>query len=370
MAQQDGAMMDKITITSDEVAHISVAAQPPTSARSIPIWIRILSSLLILFPPILFILTLVVLPSIRKRPLVLKHAWAVQFCCLLVASGILWTVVVLSIGLSGPPPPEPEESAGLTLTSFPEVPSTVALSAKDIAHQLRPLVLIVHSPRWRFPFSRGPLLGAHMGAAALIHANSNGCIAVTSRHVVDALRTPNQGLGQVLAVTDENGQWASACLIGRHRDLDLALLWIERENGTNSYTQPIRRFLAIDVGDHVFAIGHPEGLDFSMSTGIVSQKRGDDLLQVSAPVSPGNSGGPVFDDHGLLLGIVQSVIDKKVSPNAENLNFAVRAGALLDSFGWDLDARGEKAIEELRLGGEAVIERENAISRQTDQTHD
>ena len=362
-------MMDKITITNDEIAQVSVTAPPPKKARLIPLWIRILSSLLILFPPLLFILTLAVLPSIRKRPLALKHAWAVQFCCLLVASGILWMVVALIIGLAGPPPPEPEESAGLTLTSFPAVPSSVALSAKDIANQLRPLVLIVHSPRRRFPFSRRPLLGPRMGAAALIHANSKGCIAVTSRHVVDALGTPSQGLGRVLAVADENGQWASACLIGRHRDLDLALLWIERENGTNSYTQPIRRFSAIDVGDHVFAIGHPEGLDFSMSTGIISQKRGDDLLQVSAPVSPGNSGGPVFDEHGLLLGIVQSVIDKKVSPNAENLNFAVRAGALLDSLGWDLDARGEKAIEALRLGGEAVTQRENAISRQTEQSH-
>ena len=51
-------------------------------------------------------------------------------------------------------------------------------------------------------------------------------------------------------------------------------------------------------------------------------------IQMSAPVSPGNSGGPVFDDRGNLVAIVTSMVDKHGDPNAENLNFAVRADAL------------------------------------------
>ena len=359
--------MDKIMITSDEVAQVSVAVPdvPVRKKRLIPIWLRVLSYLLILFPPVLYVLTLAVLPSIRNRQLALKHAWAVQFCCLLVASGILWLAVVLIVGVTVPPSPDPRDSAGLTLSDFPSVPSALALSAKDIAKQLRPLVLVVHSPGWRLPFGRNRLLGPFMGAAVLVHADSKGCIAVTSRHVVEALAT-QQEFNRHFTLTDASGQRTAARLVGSHRQLDLALLWMKRNDGTNGYTQPIRAFPSVDVGETVFVIGHPEGLDFSMSTGIISQKRGDDLLQISAPVSPGNSGGPVFDERGLLLSVVQSVINKEVSPNAENLNFAVRADALLDSAGWDLDARGKKALEALRLGGQTDREPAEIASEDTE----
>jgi hypothetical protein len=93
----------------------------------------------------------------------------------------------------------------------------------------------------------------------------------------------------------------------------------------------------IQKGESVFIFGHPEGLFFTMSSGIVSRKHSDGQLQVSAPVSPGNSGGPIFDTKGRLLGIVSSKVDKQRSPNAENLNFGVRADALLQPEGWNLD---------------------------------
>ena len=58
----------------------------------------------------------------------------------------------------------------------------------------------------------------------------------------------------------------------------------------------------------MFVIGHPEGLRFTLSTGIISQILR--TIQISAPVSPGNSGGPVFDDKGELVAIVTSMVDK------------------------------------------------------------
>ncbi len=340
--------MDKIKITTEEVAHVP-APPPPLPqqehgrVRLIPIWLRILSSLLVLFPPLLYVVTLAVLPSMRKRPIELKHAWAVHLCCLLVASGILWFVVGLVIGLAAPEPAAPEQSASLNISEFPTVPADTQLSAKEIAEQLRPLVLVVHSQPPRFPFSRSPLFPTRVGAAAVIHADADACLAVTSRHVIQPSikRAP---IGQTVMVADENGRCVRGQLVGRHRELDLALISFSRVMAADEYTQPILRFASIDLGDNVFAIGHPQGLEFSISTGIVSQKRGNDLLQVSAPLSPGSSGGPVYDQHGVLLGIVQSVIDKEVSPNAENLNFAVRADALLDSTGWELDDTGEKAM--------------------------
>ena len=68
------------------------------------------------------------------------------------------------------------------------------------------------------------------------------------------------------------------------------------------------------------------------------------MIQMSAPVSPGNSGGPVFDDRGDLMGVVTSMVDKHGDPNAENLNFAVRADALLDDSNWGFEKVDHKHL--------------------------
>ena len=90
-------------------------------------------------------------------------------------------------------------------------------------------------------------------------------------------------------------------------------------------------------------IGHPEGLRFSLSTGVIS-RTGPGTIQMTAPTSPGNSGGPVFDDKGNLVAIVTSVIDKQNDPNAENINFAARADALLEESGWNFFGAGRERL--------------------------
>jgi S1-C subfamily serine protease len=76
------------------------------------------------------------------------------------------------------------------------------------------------------------------------------------------------------------------------------------------------------IGDTVYAIGAPKGLELTMSEGIVSGKRdspgGYRLIQTSAALSSGSSGGGLFDDAGRLVGITTSKID-----DGENLNFAI-----------------------------------------------
>ncbi|MBV9483575.1 MAG: trypsin-like peptidase domain-containing protein [Acidobacteria bacterium] len=74
-------------------------------------------------------------------------------------------------------------------------------------------------------------------------------------------------------------------------------------------------------GENVFAIGNPEGLDKSISTGIISAIReldGRDLIQITAPVSHGSSGGPVLNSEGEVVGITVAMLK-----NGQNLNFAV-----------------------------------------------
>ena len=76
------------------------------------------------------------------------------------------------------------------------------------------------------------------------------------------------------------------------------------------------------VGDEVFAIGTPRGLAQTLSSGLVSAIRDFDegyrRIQTTTPISPGSSGGGLFDDGGRLVGITRSLRD-----DGQNLNFAV-----------------------------------------------
>ena len=78
------------------------------------------------------------------------------------------------------------------------------------------------------------------------------------------------------------------------------------------------------MGEPVFVIGNPLGLEHTLTTGIVSARRtyeGKKWIQMSAPISPGNSGGPVFDGKGKVIGVATAVIHGY--GRAQNLNLAV-----------------------------------------------
>jgi S1-C subfamily serine protease len=87
----------------------------------------------------------------------------------------------------------------------------------------------------------------------------------------------------------------------------------------------IRPFNDLAVGERVFAIGAPVGLEKTLSDGLLSGLRhvpGRNLVQTSAAISPGSSGGGLFDERGNLIGITTLQLVGTV----QNLNFAVAAG--------------------------------------------
>jgi S1-C subfamily serine protease len=80
----------------------------------------------------------------------------------------------------------------------------------------------------------------------------------------------------------------------------------------------------VGLGDEVVVIGNPLGLQSTVSNGIVSGGRefekGFEVLQITAPIAPGSSGGPLIDKHGQVVGVVVATIR-----GGQNLNFAVPA---------------------------------------------
>jgi serine protease Do len=107
------------------------------------------------------------------------------------------------------------------------------------------------------------------------------------------------------------------------RKLDLAIIKIDAKNLT---PLPVGDSDSLKVGQAIVALGHPRGLEASVVSGVVSGKReleGMNMIQLAIPIETGNSGGPVLDLHGRVVGIV--TIKSLVTAN---LGFAVPSKAL------------------------------------------
>ena len=119
----------------------------------------------------------------------------------------------------------------------------------------------------------------------------------------------------------------TATLAERNDERDLCLLYVEEISDPPGAT-PVSLGDACDVsvGEEVYAIGAPRGLELSLSRGIVSQLRGDygkrsaPITQTDAAVSPGSSGGGLFNENGELIGITSF---KYAGDGSEGLSFAV-----------------------------------------------
>ncbi len=102
------------------------------------------------------------------------------------------------------------------------------------------------------------------------------------------------------------------------RDRDLCTITV---NGLKAPAVKLGSTRRLKVGARVYAIGTPQGLELTISEGIVSGFREDEVgryIQTTAPISPGSSGGGLFDKKGRLVGIMSFYITK-----GQNLNFAL-----------------------------------------------
>jgi S1-C subfamily serine protease len=340
--------MDPIVITTQEVAKAQMPVQGaleirPKAPNPAPLWARLLLAPLVLVLPLLSLVALVLRLAVRGQTPRVRQSWASYLLTLLIISGLFSTVLtVLTISLSWAPAPD---AIGTSLSdldergNYPTLPAARTMSGVELSSTLKPLVLMA-SPAAKRWFQQSYGTSGLLGAALILHTDSHGYLLATARHVADGegWRT-RSGAQKVMVSVGMNG-WAAAQVVGRHKRLDVALLWLERHSGDGEFTQPVASYSSLQTGERIFVIGHPEGLNFSVSNGIISRTPGNEVLQVSAPVSPGNSGGPVYDEYGNLLGIVTSKVARSMDPEEENLNFAVSTDALLHVSDWDLVSGG------------------------------
>ena len=118
-----------------------------------------------------------------------------------------------------------------------------------------------------------------------------------------------------------------ARLVGQHQETDLALLKIDE---TDLPTLTLMSQHRPQVGQLVFAIGSPEGLQNSVTMGVVSAvarqpdpEKAMTYIQTDAPINPGNSGGPLVDMNGDVLGINTFILSQ--GGGSEGLGFAIPA---------------------------------------------
>lgn len=155
------------------------------------------------------------------------------------------------------------------------------------------------------------LIRTTTGQGSGFFAGGEGRI-ITNYHVI-------RGAAEAVIVTADSVEHKDVEVIAVDKALDLAILRI-RTGGEKPLALGESRTAA--VGEHVVAIGNPLGLGDTVSDGLLSGMREFDdgvrVLQISAPISPGSSGGPVLNDRGQVIGIATFVVNR-----GQNLNFAV-----------------------------------------------
>ncbi|HEX5620158.1 MAG TPA: trypsin-like peptidase domain-containing protein [Solirubrobacteraceae bacterium] len=172
------------------------------------------------------------------------------------------------------------------------------------------------------PFGQGGGQSSEATGSGFV-VDSDGYI-VTAAHVVDGANS--------LKVTFSDGTTRTAKLVGKDDATDVAVIKVD-PSGLTLHPLELGSSSALDVGDAVAVIGSPFGYAESLSTGIVSgldrtieAPNGftvSHAVQIDAAVNPGNSGGPVLNADGQVIGIADQIATDGSSEQSSGVGFAV-----------------------------------------------
>lgn len=183
------------------------------------------------------------------------------------------------------------------------------LTSKDIAQMAYPAVVTVIARD-----NSGNAKG--FGSGFFI---TNDLVA-TNYHVIE-----NADSASVVLVGNKTGNPVIGA-VAVDTSSDLAIL---RVTYTNKSVLPVDTCNGVSVGDDIYAVGNPEGLRGTISSGIISAIRGESnsIYQITAPISKGSSGGPVIGANGKVVGVSVGMLS-----TGQNLNFAVPSCYLLSLY--------------------------------------
>ena len=244
---------------------------------------------------------------------------AVRNALLLVAALVVFCVVLLVIGRSVHRE-KPSESATTPITvpnrstSFTELERSIResfsrptpmpkLTTAQIAEKATPAVVIVEN------FNND---GEKVGRGSGYVYSMDGAV-VTNYHVI-------RGAASVSVRMPSKGPIRVQHLLGYSIENDVAALQLAESASAALETEGVE---LVRTGDRVVAIGAPLGLESTVSEGIISALRSNGsthVIQTTASISPGSSGGPLLNEYGKVIGLSTATVR-----DGQNLNFVVSA---------------------------------------------
>ena len=220
------------------------------------------------------------------------------------------------------------ETARQFLAEKPLSEQQIAWVVKAVAPSAVAIQVISSSPQRGFNTIRdgSGILEAGTGSGVIVDAEEG--YILTNFHVI--------ANAHIILVRLNDGREIEAEVVGRNRDVDLAVLRIDMEDLTAISWGDSRQ---VAVGDQVIAFGCPYGYQQTVTTGIISATerynemlvtRGvgrtrpipQELLQTDAAINPGNSGGALVDMNGNLIGICTAIISTDSGGNS-GINFVI-----------------------------------------------
>lgn len=162
--------------------------------------------------------------------------------------------------------------------------------------------------------------------------STNGVIA-TNEHVIENAKTIE------IFLSNDIGNFSyNAKLLIKDQINDVALIQIDDKNFEGLTVLPYGISDKAEIGENSFTIGYPlndvMGSNYKLTNGIISAISGieDDVryYQISIPLQPGNSGGPLFNNQGNVIGITTAKLNSEaVGTSVENVNYAIKSTYLI-----------------------------------------